>query len=61
MHSLEREIGSVFRNAAVRIVEGQVQRVVIEAADLAAILGPTQFEADVAMGSDIRGMATGLA
>jgi len=61
VRNLEREIGSVFRSAAVRIAEGKVQHVAIDAADLAAILGPTKFEADVAMGSDIPGVATGLA
>ncbi len=61
VRNLEREIGSVFRNAALRIAEGQVQRVAIDAADLTPILGPTKFDADVAMGSDIPGVATGLA
>jgi len=61
VRNLEREIGSVFRSAAVRIAEGKVQHVAIDAADLAAILGPTKFDADVAMGSDIPGVATGLA
>ena len=58
---LEREIGSVFRNAAVRIAEGNVQRVTVEVQDLPAILGRKKYEADVAMGSDIPGVATGLA
>ena len=61
VRNLEREIGSVFRNAAVRIAEGSVQRVTIDAADLRAILGPRKFEAEVAMRSDIPGVATGLA
>ncbi len=61
VRNLEREIGSVFRSAAVRIAEGQVQRVAIEACDLGAILGPAKYEADVAMGNDIPGVATGLA
>ena len=61
VRSLEPEIGSVFRHAAVRIAEGETQRVVIEAPDLAAILGPLKYESDMAMGSDIRGVATGLA
>jgi len=61
VRNLEREIGSVFRSAAVRIAEGKVQHVAIDSADLAAILGPTKFDADVAMGSDIPGVATGLA
>ena len=33
----------------------------IDAPDLAAILGPIKYEAEVAMGSDIPGVATGLA
>jgi len=61
VRNLEREIGSVFRSAAVRIAEGKVQSVAIGASDLAAILGPTKYEADVAMGSDLPGVATGLA
>ena len=61
VRNLEREIGSVFRSAAVRIAEGKVQRVTINAQDLPAILGREKYEAEVAMGSDIPGVATGLA
>lgn len=61
VRNLERAIGGVLRNAAVRIAEGQVQHLNICAPDLAAILGPIQYEAEVAMGSDIPGVATGLA
>ena len=61
VRNLEREIGSVFRNVAVRIAEGSVQRLAIDVADLHAILGPKRFEAEVAMRSDIPGVATGLA
>ena len=58
---LEREIGSVLRHAAVRIAEGEAQRVAIDAVDLRAILGAKKFEAEVAMRADIPGVATGLA
>jgi ATP-dependent Lon protease len=61
VRNLEREIGHVFRNAAVRIAEGGVQQLTITSADLHPILGPRKFEAEVAMGSDIPGVATGLA
>jgi len=61
VRNLEREIGKVFRNVAVRIAEGSVQQVKIGPADLAAILGPRQFEAEVAMRSGVPGVATGLA
>ena len=61
VRNLEREIGSVFRSAAVRIAEGSVQRVTIDAQDLPAILGPKKYEAEVAMRADLPGVATGLA
>lgn len=61
VRNLEREIGKVFRNVAVRIAEGSVEQVKIAPADLAAILGPQKFEAEVAMRSGVPGVATGLA
>src|SRR4029450_7861821 len=51
VRNLEREIGTVLRNVAVRIAEGGVQRVTIGPDDLPAILGPRKFEAEVAMRS----------
>src|SRR5258708_6290154 len=59
--NLEREIGNVCRHVAMRIAEGTVRQVKIAEADLAAILGPRKFEAEVAMRSGIPGVATGLA
>src|SRR5439155_23188955 len=61
VRNLEREIGKAFRNVAVRITEGSVQQVKIGPDDLASILGPRQFEAEVAMRSGVPGVATGLA
>jgi ATP-dependent Lon protease len=61
VRNLEREIGNVVRHAAVRIAEGEVQRLHVTAADLAAILGPLKYEAEVAMRSSVPGVATGLA
>ncbi len=61
VRNLEREIGNVFRNVAVRIAEGGAQRVAVGPADLAAILGVRKFEAEVAMRSGVPGVATGLA
>jgi ATP-dependent Lon protease len=61
VRNLEREIGSVLRNAAVRIAEGQATRLTIDAPDLPAILGPKRYESDVAMRAGIPGVATGLA
>jgi ATP-dependent Lon protease len=61
VRNLEREIGRAFRSVAVRIAEGSAQQVKISPADLPAILGPRIFEAEVAMGKTIPGVATGLA
>jgi ATP-dependent Lon protease len=61
VRNLEREIGHLLRHAAVRIAEGSAQRLRIDVADLHAILGAQKFEAEVAMRSDIPGVATGLA
>jgi ATP-dependent Lon protease len=61
VRNLEREIGHVFRNVAVRIAEGSLEQSVIGPDDLHAILGARKFEAEVAMRSGIPGVATGLA
>ena len=61
VRNLEREIGSVCRNVAVRIAEGKAMQVKVGAGDLAAILGPRRFEAEVAMRTGVPGVATGLA
>jgi ATP-dependent Lon protease len=61
VRNLEREIGNVVRHAAVRIAEGQVQRMKVTAEDVPTILGPRKFEAEVAMRGGVPGVATGLA
>jgi ATP-dependent Lon protease len=61
VRSLEREIGNVLRNVAVRIAEGAASHASIRAQDLHAILGPRRFDAEVAMRSSVPGVATGLA
>ena len=61
VRNLEREIGNVCRNVAVRIAEGSVQQVTVAPQDLHPILGPKKFEAEVAMRGDMPGVATGLA
>jgi ATP-dependent Lon protease len=59
--NLERQIGGVLRNVAVRIAEGSVGRVRIGAENLHAILGARRFENEVAIRTCIPGVATGLA
>jgi ATP-dependent Lon protease len=61
VRNLEREIGAICRNVAVRIAEGKVARVAVDEGDLQAILGPRRFEAEVAMRAGVPGVATGLA
>jgi ATP-dependent Lon protease len=61
VRNLERLIGSVFRNVAVRIAEGQVEKVRIGPEDLHRILGARRFEDEVAMRTSVPGVATGLA
>ena len=61
VRSLEREIGKVLRHAAVRIAEGHGGSIRIDEQDLVDVLGPPQFESDVAMRTSVPGVATGLA
>jgi ATP-dependent Lon protease len=61
VRSLEREIGKALRQAAVRIADGETGPIRIGGEELAAILGPAQFEREVAMRTSLPGVATGLA
>jgi len=61
VRNLEREIGSACRYVAVRIAEGRIERMTVTPADLHEVLGPKRFESEVAMRTDIPGVATGLA
>ncbi len=61
VRSLERHIGQVLRNAAVRIAEGQSGPIRITRDDLVPILGAPRFENEVAMRTSVPGVATGLA
>jgi len=61
VRNLEREIGRVLRQAAMRIAEGETGPIAISAGDLAGIMGPPPFENEVAMRTSIPGVATGLA
>jgi ATP-dependent Lon protease len=61
VRSLEREIGAIFRNVALRLAEGAVRHVTVDADAVAAILGPRRFDAEVAQHVSMPGVATGLA
>jgi ATP-dependent Lon protease len=61
VRNLEREIGALVRNAAMRIAEGKVTTVHFDAADVPSVLGPSRFENEVAQRTTVPGVATGLA
>jgi ATP-dependent Lon protease len=61
VRNLEREIGKALRHAAVRLAEGASGPIRIDRSDLTTILGPWQFESEVAMRTSVPGVATGLA
>jgi ATP-dependent Lon protease len=61
VRNLEREIGKALRHAAVRIAEGAAGPIRIDESDLPPVLGPAQFESEVAMRTSVPGVATGLA
>jgi ATP-dependent Lon protease len=61
VRGLERLIGQVLRNAAVRIAEGSSGPIRITREDLVPILGAPKFESEAAMRTSIPGVATGLA
>ncbi len=61
VRSLEREIGRIMRQAAMRIAEGESGPIAISAADLQVALGAPPFEDELAMRTSVPGVATGLA
>jgi ATP-dependent Lon protease len=61
VRNLEREIGAVLRNAAMKIAEGFSGKLAINPADLHAILGARRFESELAERTSTPGVATGLA
>jgi ATP-dependent Lon protease len=61
VRNLERELGALLHHVAMRVAEGNTDRVRIDANQLHAILGPRHFESEVAMRTSVPGVATGLA
>ncbi len=61
VRNLEREIGAILHNVAMRVAEGGAPHMKIEPKDLHGILGPRHFESEVAMRTSVPGVATGLA
>jgi ATP-dependent Lon protease len=61
VRNLERNIGAVLRNAAMRIAEGASEKIVITEKELRSILGQKKFENETAQRTSVPGVATGLA
>ncbi len=61
VRNLERELGSVLRNAAMKFAEGAAGKIVVGEKDLHAILGARKFENEIALRASVPGVATGLA
>src|SRR5438270_1808173 len=61
VRNLERNIGAALRHAAMKSAEGGDSKVLVDVADLHAILGPRRFENEVAERTAVPGVATGLA
>ena len=61
VRNLEREIASICRKAAKRLVEENLKSVRIDACDLEAMLGPRRFIDDTIPENDLVGVTNGLA
>ena len=61
VRNLERNIAAVCRNVATRIAKDGQRRATIAHKDLAKILGPAQYESELALRASVPGVATGLA
>src|SRR6476659_7640508 len=61
VRNLEREIGKVFRHAAVQVAEGTAAKIVVTPKDIGTVLGQPRFEGEIAQRTSIPGVATGLA
>jgi len=61
VRNLERTIGSICRSAATDIARGKKRKVTTAETDLARVLGPIQFEPEIALRTGVPGVVTGLA
>jgi len=61
VRNLERHIAGICRSIATEIAKNKKRAAVISQKDLAKILGPAQFESELALRSNIPGVATALA
>ncbi len=61
VRGLERQIGALLRNSAVRIASSEAEHIAISKSEVSSILGTPIFEPEPAMRTGVAGVATGLA
>ena len=61
VRQLERELGSVCRTVATRVVEGLKETITVDEGFLHSCLGPPKFFNEIALRTSLPGVATGLA
>jgi ATP-dependent Lon protease len=61
VRNLERNIAAICRNIATQIAKNKKRQATINKEELAKIMGPTQFESELALRTGIPGVATALA
>jgi ATP-dependent Lon protease len=61
VRNLEKSIAAICRSVATEIAKNKKKRTTISRGELAKILGPTQYESELALRSGIPGVATALA
>jgi len=61
VRNLERTIAAVCRYVATKIAKSEIRRATVGKSQLAKILGPIQYESELALRTAVPGVATGLA
>ncbi|WP_020394656.1 endopeptidase La [Thiolinea disciformis] len=61
VRNLDQKMSAVMRRVAMRVSEGEVTPIIIDAADVPKILGAKRFESEVAMRTSVPGVVTGMA
>jgi ATP-dependent Lon protease len=60
VRNLEREIGAICRKIARKVASDEIDKAMVDAADIATYLGPERFEYGLAEKEDMVGAATGV-
>jgi len=60
VRNIEREIGAICRKVARKVASGELEKAVVDAADIPTYLGPERFEYGLAEKEDMVGAATGV-